>query len=174
MKWLWLLLPTLLACTTFKTMGEDERMALTTKQVPQFEGSYKILSVDTAYLTLSNALLSDDYFNIYNKPDSCDRVEIKFIDANHLQVTTFDNDINIASKTLKGKIKGNYFVLKKKVEMPFFWLILNSYHTQRTRIGLLNNGHLTVNVSGGGCALLVVFPIMCAEGAHYQIEFARI
>ena len=152
----------------------DRQMKLPGRDLAVFEGNYAIMSVDTSYKTLDEVLFLESPYNFKNWPGPDDRVSLRAIDDRHLEATVFDKGKVLRTKILKGKWNGDFFELKGSTKISLFWVILNGFRTGKARISMLKNGNLTVDAYGGGCILLVFFPIGCASGEEYQLEFNKL
>lgn len=162
------------ACAGLKPpAGTDKLVTLGPSTLHQLNGSYEVMPTPPSWPSLEWSLLLTDHLDLRSKPDT--RIEIHWLDKRHMEVKLFGGEKLIASKIRKGRLKGRYFQLKPVKKISFFWLVLNGYVSMHTRVGLLENGNLSLDTTWGGCALLVFFPIGCGGPEHdYGLEFQRI
>ena len=118
-------------------------------------------------------MLARSPFGFENVPDAGDYLTLKVLSEKKIEVSVFQDDQLIRTKILKGKIKDNYFVFRKR-RVLLFWLVINGIRIQKSRIGVLKNGNLILDNSGGGILLLVLLPINAASDEFHNLEFKKI
>ncbi len=175
MRYLYFLLLLFLgSCAPFNhAPGHSELNSLTEENLSSLNGEYSIFSTDTTYRTLEYSLMMTSNFNMLKHPEEGDYIGIKYLGDNTIEANLFVGDSLAQTEKLKGRIKNGYFYLKPMRSVSPFYLLLNGYTSQRTRIGLLENNNLILDNYSGGCAFLVIFPIMCADGGAYNAEYAK-
>ena len=163
------------SCTGLKKLpSNNTRINLTDKNLSAFNGKYEVMTIDSSYRTLDYALLVKSPYDYKNIPSKEDYISMEVISKKKIRVSSFENDQLIHSKILKGKLKNNHFVFRTRFVVPFFFLAINGLSFQKTRIGLLENGNLTMDTAGGGVALLGVFPMGGGDSKHYKHIFRKI
>lgn len=162
---------TLTSCSSLKSIEPSVNInPLSDSTLIQLNGSYRVFTVDTQYRTLSYAFFLDrDYTPSFN-----DRIHIQMIDNKHIQISLYSGKKLRDRIVKRGRLKDGYFFISRFFDLPFVYLVLNSYSEQKTRITVMKNGNLSLDTTGGGCAFLVLFPIMCADDSNYNLEYQRI
>jgi hypothetical protein len=124
-----------------------------------------------------DSIKTDLYWNIfdrgYNPKDSISYFEIKALANNKLSVLYWDNNHIVKSKIFKGKIKGDYFVFRRRfLIIPLIGV--NLLRNRKFRIGLLSNGNIITDynqISVG--SFYVILPFL-ERRKYYGVEFERI
>lgn len=164
------------ACNTLKPIvPNDSLQTISAEDLSKFNGDYEIFSIDSSFRTSEFALTYSSKFDFHHLPDKKDKINLAFIDSRHLKVTVYQNDKLIKTKIIKEYLSQNYFQfrLTRISTIPPLYFILNSYATQKNRIGLLKTGDLTLDTHGGGILLLVVMPSFGSGSEHYNLVFKR-
>jgi hypothetical protein len=170
------------SCNSLKPVVQHNSLqTLNFNDISKFDGEYNILSSDTSYPTLAHALTFSDkkYLNDFNHlnilAEKDVRLKIKSIDDTHLKITVYRNNKVLKTKILRGKLSDNYFQFTstKISSISPFYLILNRYRKQENRIGLLENGDLTLDSYEGGVLLLFVMPTFGGDSGSYNLIFKR-
>ena len=143
-------------------------------ELQQLNGKFAVFQEDCHEKNLVKALHFDTEIECIEEQKDSYFVELSVIDKNEILAKLFKGDFLLEEKKLKGNIKNNYF--RKRTDFNFYidYVILNSYTTDDTRIGLLQNNNLIVDTKGGACGLFVLFPIFCAGGDSNNNEFERL
>lgn len=165
---------TVSACATLKTSPISEhRIKLSEDSLALLNGTYSRTS-----LTKFNTATGDLFWNFYTRgyaieSDSLYAVTIEVLDATHINVSLFENDRMLRSKTLRGKLKNGYFEMRlRKFILPAVYL--NCCRSTKFRIGLQENMHLITDyeqISWGTGFVLI--PFYNKETA-FNIEYERI
>ena len=162
------------SCAPFKKFEKNKsRIGLSSENLELFNGQFELISIDSAYRFLDFALLAKSPFGFENIPEAGDYLSLKVLDKKKIEVSVYEDDNLIRRKVLKGKIKDNYFVFRKR-RVLIFWLVLNGIRIQKSRIGLLENGNLILDNSGGGILLLVFLPAGGNSDEFHNLQFRKI
>lgn len=160
------------SCRSLKPIVQtDSLQTLGANDLAKFNSDYEIFSVDTSFRTSEFVLAYSGKFNFENLPKGNDRINLFSTDSKHLKVTVYKDDKVVKTKIIKGRLSQNYFQFK--LTHISFHLVINGYSTQKSRIGLLKNGDLTLDTDGGGVLLLVVFPTFGSGAELYNLVFKR-
>jgi len=162
------------SCSPFKKFEKNSsRIKLNETNLKSLNGKYSLISVDSSYRFLDWTLFAKSPFGFENIPTSSDYVSFQVLNKKEIKVAVFENGNMIRSKSLKGKIKNDYFVFRKK-RVLLFWLILNGVRIQKTRIAIHKNGDLILDNKSGGVLLLGIFPIFGSNDEHHNYLFEKI
>lgn len=167
-----------LSCSSLKQakMHED-RVLLDETNSQLIEGKYNINSLNNkASFNLMGLFFTGGYRmfrNLDYRHDSTSYIQFKFLDKKTLSLEYMTEDSEIKSTKIKGKWKNSYFEVKRShVLLPF--IFMNLYRNRKLRIGLLENGNLTVdfNQISLGTAMLI-FPFYDNDKS-FDVQFKRI
>lgn len=168
-----LVVAVLSACSGLGPIGTaDDLMAINGENISSFNGTYAIVSSTGSYRTLSYGLLLDDGHGPYDTPDSV-RVKIGMVDPKRMQVSLLSGEHELMRRSLKGSLKENHFVLRRRLIFKPKWVIINFVGDNKARIALFPNGDLKLDVAGGGCGTILFFPLLCADDRLYGLRFPR-
>lgn len=161
----------LTSCLNLRPISSNEKriQTITTKQL---DGVFQNIAIDSSFRSLEWVFMQSDDLT---RSDFAElKIELKSIDENQLEVKSIGDNKIIKTKIINGEFKNGYFVLKRRMKFDPKYILLNGYVESKTRIGLLNNGNLTVDTENGACALLVVIPVFCTDTEHYGLEFYKV
>ncbi len=148
-----------------QVIGEDN--------IKMMNGNYNVISKDNSYRTLEFVLFkTKEKYPLASLRDSTYMLNLDFINNKRLKVTLLQGNEILKTKIRKGKIQGGYFVLNKSF-YGTFWLIINSFGEQTSRIGLLKNNNITVDTFNGGAVFIVIIPFGGSDSELYNLEFER-
>jgi len=164
------------SCTSLKKISESTE-ELTSNDSLKLKGTYSAYS-NKDYLPTLADFLEIDYFLKHLNYEDDDSLIIKInpIDKNHLEVLVFNHDSLQSKKTIRGKYKKNYFVLKKQHNYdPELGIFLYTWSRQKTRLKIEENGNIIIDSKSFLNAIIIGFvPIAFVTDKNYNIEFEKI
>lgn len=148
--------------------NDDLREDLSTKNPTAIDGKFDRCSMDNChdlfYLFFEKAYIGN-YVN--------SRVELKYIDENHISLSMIENGIVLETKIRYGQFVDGMFEFNSKlILVPL--IIFNFYNVDKIRIGILKNGNLIVDNRRRDVAYFLLFFWHNKSWATYDMEFARI
>jgi hypothetical protein len=150
----------------------EHLQTLTPDNLRIFDGDYNVFSNDTSYWTSEDALINADVFNYEQRPVNCDRVRLKAISRNRMEVSVFKDGTIIKKRIIKGRITNNYFEFRLR-KFTILYIVFNGISFTHTRISLLKNGDLTADCYAGGFLTLVIVPTFGSGDEHYDLVYKR-
>jgi hypothetical protein len=151
----------------------DHLQPLTPGNLKIFDGDYNAFSNDTSYWTSEDALINADVFNHEQRPVNCDRVRLKAISRNRIEVSVFKDGTIVKRRIIKGHISNNYFEFRLR-KFSIVCLVFNTVSFTHTRISVLKNGDLAADSYAGGFLTLVILPTFGSGDEHYDLVYKRI
>ena len=162
------------SCGSLKPISKTNNLqTITPDAIHKFDGDYEIISTDSAYRTLENALTAKNYFNREHDIGNTDKINLQAIDSRHIKVSVFSNGKIIRTKNLKGHLSQNYFNFSL-VDISPVYIIINGYRRQKNRIGILTSGELMLDTKFGGFLLLLILPTFGDGYEFYDLKFRRL
>ncbi len=165
-----------ISCSTLSKIQQSNNQELNNfNQLKIIEGDFHLKSDSTCGgLDLADAFNFKTDFNCINHSDSTHFIRLSTLRKKRLKAELFHADTLIEKRLFKGKLKHNYFVLKPYFSATSKYGVLNAIRSRQTRVGVMQNGNLTLDSQNGGCGLFLVLPIICTSNSHYNNEFQRI
>ena len=164
----------LYSCRSLKPIsGKNTLEPITAKEIDKFNGYYGIVSTDSVYRTLENALTGKNFFNEDHVISASDKIQLQAIDKRHIRVSVFYGSSFVRTKILRGKVAQNYFVFSQ-IHIEPIYVILNGAGRQKNRIGMLENGDLILDTTWGGFLYLFVMPTFGTGDSFYDLKFKHI
>ena len=133
-----ILLINLSSCYSVKKRIGDPEVYLYKSQASYMDGTYFI----DPYKTNGNFKLLTEIFEL-NEAKSIDKVDLKFIDDRHLNIS-YSDGFQTYTKTIKGKMKNGAFRYKYKNLPIGIPLILFSYQFKVHQIALGNDDNIII------------------------------
>ena len=162
------------SCRPLKPISQNNNLqTLTPADIHKFDGDYEIISTDSAYRTLENALTDKNYFNHEHDIENTDKINLQAIDSRHIKVSVFSNDTIITTKILRGHLSQNYFQFSLVHFSPIY-IVINGIRRQKNRIGILKSGELMLDTKFGGFLLLLILPTFGDGAEFYDLKFRRL
>lgn len=164
------------SCSTLKRIQpNDNKKINNVNSLKAINGDYKLNQNEhCGGMSLDAAFDFKTEFNCINKPYSTYFMRLTTLDEKRIKAELFQGNKLIEEKTLRGKLRKNYFIINASLKFPLFYGIFNVYRSRKTRIGVLPNGNLTIDNDTGGCGMLVVLPLICSGNDSYGIKYKRI
>ena len=152
-----------------KTELSGDEIELTNDNIKLLNGTYNRYSEDTTWCALVHNDLGDNLYLISHKGD---RVNISVHNNRSIRVTLLNESDTIKSKVFRGKIEYGYFNFRRRVKViPV--ILGNVFWNGKTRIGLLNNGNITVDSRKVLFGHILFFPAIDSEKA-YGVKHTKI
>lgn len=163
----------LCSCTGLKNVQDRPNIhTLTEQKISTLDGRYGIFTSDSATTTLDNALTLKKYWwKDWTGKDKY-HLSIKAKDARHIDIEVYKENVLLDKKTVKGKIKDGYFVIKPK-KVLFFYFLLNGYGQATTRLGFDTSGNLIVDAHTLKLSTLLFIPLAGDRHKEYGLIFPR-
>jgi hypothetical protein len=156
------------SCASLHEIDPDSSRSIRTlEEFQTINGDYEILDHLDSKLQLQNRTEKN-----YIAGKSC-FIRLTVLSTTQLKVQRIDAEKVLEEKILKGKLKDDYFIVNTSFSVPDFYFLYNLYTTNKTRIGKKLNGNITIDNESGGCAMLVIFPILCNGTESYDIEYSK-
>ena len=149
----------LLSCASLK-YPEREDLKPLKNDVSMLNGSYRNISRDSGFSktslwsVLTKPNKSSSFSGHYN--DSNTYVRLTAISKKKITAQLYKYDILVEEKVIKGKLKGNYFSIKRKVHylgLPFTYL---SYAEYKLQLGKNKSNDLYVDGAAGWFTWIVI------------------
>ena len=142
------------SCSTLKYPGNNnDRIELNSENLSTLNGIYKrssiIDTIDEKHHCPNNlfhSLFLKPGIFLWNHNSGKAFVEIKVIDKKRIKVTLTINHKIAKENILKGKIVKNTFEFNRR-SFIFPLVFMNFYEDRKTRIGLLQNGNLSIDTT---------------------------
>ena len=170
------LILTTTSCTSLKKAAPSS-VELNASNNVALSGTYNAHPGKNYLPTLADFLEVDYFLKYLNVPafDSL-KVQITPQDEKHIEVTVYNHDTLQSVKTVKGKYKQNYFVLRKQHNYePELGIFLYSWTRQKTRIRLSEKGNIIVDSKSYLNGFILGFvPVVFVSDRNCDAEFERL
>jgi len=150
------LLPILTGCYAVLPAKHDDMVAITKDNLKSLNGLYNNIS-DTESLHRVSNLWSDINHMSYKAEIHGTRQEIKLhvLNDKRINVTLFSDSLQY-NRILKGKVKGGYFVTRKKFLFIGIPLFLNIEKSLKMQFALTHDSNLLVDIKAGDYAAILM------------------
>jgi hypothetical protein len=148
---------------------------LTGRTLSSLNGNYSLFASDTATTTLDHALTLRKYWwKDRNDKDKGNKYHLSLTakDARHLVANIYKENMLIATKTVRGKVKDGYFAIQSN-KVLFFYVLLNGFGQSRVRVGRDAWGNLVLDAHYLIFATIGPIPVTGDRREEYGLRFSN-
>jgi hypothetical protein len=166
------------SCVALRPL-ENQSGNLSESNFKRLNGLYQA-QPDSAYkANLADLLIVNYYLNYPSKKidtfyDTLE-VEIKAVSPHKIEITVFRNKIQESRRTLKGKLKNGYFLIKQQYqydsELP---IVLGTSTRQKSRLTIDKAGNVLVDAKEMTNVRFLLVPLFFQTDQYFNREFKKI
>lgn len=163
----------LTSCSSVKkAIASETTITLQNNNLSEIQGTYsnKPLNGDAEIFSLWSTLnfKAEKYENWANL-----EVRLKINSENKIVAELMDRNVILDTKTLKGKIRKDFYNIKKQFKFDFSYVIFWALGDSSVKMGITENKELIVLRESSGVAFLVIAPVFGADSPIIETKYKR-